>query len=226
MAKLRPASCHRRIKRAYTRTSKYRKLSYIKGAPNHKIIHFDSGNRRYEMFPKTVIIRSNAAINLRHNAIEAARIVVTRHLTRKLGKYAFGLKLRVFPHHIIRENPIAMGAGADRMSQGMRSAFGKTISRAARLKEGQDIIQIYVQEEDLKTAKEALSKASKKFGFSCTISETDNSLYVGAEAAALIKPKFREAAPKAPEEAVEEAAEEKTEEAAEEKTEEAAEETA
>jgi len=169
------------------------------------------------MFPKTVIIRSNAAINLRHNAIEAARIVVTRHLTRKLGKYAFGLKLRVFPHHIIRENPIAMGAGADRMSQGMRSAFGKTISRAARLKEGQDIIQIYVQEEDLKTAKEALSKASKKFGFSCTISETDNSLYVGAEAAALIKPKFREAAPKAPEEELsEEATEEKTEEAAEE----------
>ena len=127
MAKLRPASCHRRIKRAYTRTSKYRKLSYIKGAPLHKIIHFDSGNKRYEMFPKTIILKSTVSMNLRHNAIEAARIVATRTLSRVLGKMDFGLKLRVFPHHIIRENPIAMGAGADRMSQGMRSAFGKTI---------------------------------------------------------------------------------------------------
>ena len=85
-----------------------------------------------------------------------------------------------------------MGAGADRMSQGMRSAFGKTISRAARLRPGQAIIQIYTHEAHIKLAKEALTKASKKFGFSCTILTIDNSLYVGEEAAALIKPKFRE----------------------------------
>jgi len=205
MAKLRPASCHRRIKRAYTRTSKYRRLSYIKGAPNHKIIHFDSGNRRYEMFPKTLVLNADKAINLRHNAIEAARIVVTRHMSKNAGKFAFGLKLKVFPHHIIRENPIAMGAGADRMSQGMRSAFGKTISRAARVKPEQTIIQLYVQEDQIKDAKRALEKASKKFGISCTIRTLDNPLYVGAEAAALIKPKFREAAPKAEEETTEEA---------------------
>ena len=144
------------------------------------------------MFPKTIILKSTVSMNLRHNAIEAARIVATRTLSRVLGKMDFGLKLRVFPHHIIRENPIAMGAGADRMSQGMRSAFGKTISRAARLRPGQAIIQIYTQEAYLKLAKEALTKASKKFGFSCTISTIDNPLYVGAEAAALIKPKFRE----------------------------------
>ncbi|MDP6845869.1 MAG: 50S ribosomal protein L16 [Candidatus Nanoarchaeia archaeon] len=223
MAKLRPASCHRRIKRAYTRTSKYRRLSYIKGAPNHKIIHFDSGNRRYEMFPKTIVLNADKAINLRHNAIEAARIVVTRHMSKNVGKFAFGLKLKVFPHHIIRENPIAMGAGADRMSQGMRSAFGKTISRAARVKPDQTIIQVYIQEENVKDAKRALEKASKKFGISCTIRTLDNPLYVGAEAAALIKPKFREAAPKAEEETTEEAettedAENKEEETTEEAT--------
>ena len=222
MAKLRPASCHRRIKRAYTRTSKYRRLSYIKGAPNHKIIHFDSGNRRYEMFPKTLVLNGNIAINLRHNAIEAARIVVTRQMSKTIGKFAFGLKLRVFPHHIIRENPIAMGAGADRMSQGMRSAFGKTISRAARLKPDQTIIQVYVQEENVQDAKLALEKASKKFGISCTIRTLDNPLYVGAEAAALIKPKFREATPKAEEETAEEIeTTEESETEAEEKPEEA-----
>ena len=116
-----------------------------------------------------------------------------------------------------------MGAGADRMSQGMRSAFGKTISRAARVKPDQTIIQVYIQEENVKDAKRALEKASKKFGISCTIRTLDNPLYVGAEAAALIKPKFREAAPKAEEETTEEAettedAENKEEETTEEAT--------
>jgi|TARA_Y100000310_G_scaffold33793_1_gene31930 large subunit ribosomal protein L10e len=175
------------------------------------------------MFPKTIVLNADKAINLRHNAIEAARIVVTRHMSKNVGKFAFGLKLKVFPHHIIRENPIAMGAGADRMSQGMRSAFGKTISRAARVKPDQTIIQVYIQEENVKDAKRALEKASKKFGISCTIRTLDNPLYVGAEAAALIKPKFREAAPKAEEETTEEAettedAENKEEETTEEAT--------
>jgi hypothetical protein len=117
-----------------------------------------------------------------------------------------------------------MGAGADRMSQGMRSAFGKTISRAARLRPGQAIIQIYTQEAYLKLAKEALTKASKKFGFSCTISTIDNPLYVGAEAAALIKPKFREEIAAEIAEETEEGEEGK--ESSEEKTEEAKEKTA
>ncbi len=86
MAKLRPAKCHRRLKRAFTRTSKYRKKSYIRAAPNHKIIHFDSGNKRYEFFPSTVTLYAKKDINLRHNAIEAARIAVNRYMNKVLGK--------------------------------------------------------------------------------------------------------------------------------------------
>ena len=144
MAKLRPAKCHRRLKRAFTRTSKYRKKSYIRAAPNHKIIHFDSGNKRYEFFPSTVTLYAKKDINLRHNAIEAGRIAVNRYMNKVLGKAGFGFKVRVFPHQIIRENPIAMGAGADRMSQGMRAAFGKSISRSARVKKGQAIMQLFI----------------------------------------------------------------------------------
>ena len=43
-------------------------------------------------------------------------------------------QLRIYPHHILRENPLAAGAGADRMSTGMKCAFGKPISVAARVK--------------------------------------------------------------------------------------------
>ena len=177
MAKLRPAKCHRRLKRAYTRTSKYRRKSYIKAAPDHKIIHFDSGNKRYELFDTSVILYAGANINLRHNAIEAARITTNRHMIKAIGKGQFGLKLRVFPHQIIRENPIAMGAGADRMSQGMRASFGKSVSRSARIKEGQAIMQLFVPEASIKDAKNALKKATSKFPIACKSIAEKNKVY-------------------------------------------------
>ena len=177
MAKLRGARCHRRLKRAYTRISKYRRKSYIKAAPPHKIIHFDSGNKRYEGFEYIVVLYSKKDINLRHNAIEAARITTNRNMGKVAGKGVYGIKLRVFPHQIIRENPIAMGAGADRMSQGMRAAFGKSISRSARVKAGQAILQIYVQKENVSNAKDSLRKAASKFPIACKAIVEKNKIY-------------------------------------------------
>ena len=177
MAKLRGARCHRRLKRAYTRTSKYRKKSYIKAAPPHNIIHFDSGNKRYEGFEYIVVLYAKKDINLRHNAIEAARITTNRNMGKVAGKGLYGIKLRVFPHQIIRENPIAMGAGADRMSQGMRAAFGKSVSRSARVKSGQAILQIYVQEENVSHAKDSLRKAASKFPIACKSIAEKNKIY-------------------------------------------------
>ena len=177
MAKLRGARCHRRLKRAFTRTSKYRRKSYIKAAPPHKIIHFDSGNKRYEGFEYIVVLHSKKDINLRHNAIEAARITTNRNMGKVAGKGVYGIKLRVFPHQIIRENPIAMGAGADRMSQGMRAAFGKSVSRSARVKAGQAILQIYVQEENVSNAKDSLRKAASKFPIACKAIVEKNKIY-------------------------------------------------
>lgn len=177
MAKLRPAKCHRRLKRAFTRTSKYRKKSYIRAAPNHKIIHFDSGNKRYEFFPSTVTLYAKKDINLRHNAIEAGRIAINRYMNKVLGKAGFGFKVRVFPHQIIRENPIAMGAGADRMSQGMRAAFGKSISRSARVKKGQAIMQLFIPTENIADAKVAFKKGASKFPIACKAIAEDNKIF-------------------------------------------------
>jgi len=177
MAKLRGARCHRRLKRAFTRTSKYRRKSYIKAAPPHKIIHFDSGNKRYEGFEYIVVLYSKKDINLRHNAIEAARVTTNRYLGKTAGKGSYGLKLRVFPHQIIRENPIAMGAGADRMSQGMRASFGKSVSRSARVKAGQAILQIYSLEENIPFSKDALRKAASKFPIACKVVVEKNKIF-------------------------------------------------
>ena len=52
-------------------------------------------------------------------------------MQRKSGRMGYHLKIRVYPHHIVRENPMATGAGADRVQDGMRKAFGKPVSSVA-----------------------------------------------------------------------------------------------
>ena len=50
-------------------------------------------------------------------------------------------------------------AGADRLSDGMRRAFGKANSLAARVKQGQVIMEMNVKKDHLDAAKSALKKA-------------------------------------------------------------------
>jgi len=79
------------------------------------------------------------------------------------------LKIRVYPHHVLKENKIASGAGADRVSSGMRHAFGKPISSAARVKPGQKLMSVSVEGDDFDAAKEVLRRAGYKFPTPCRI---------------------------------------------------------
>lgn len=168
MAKLREARAYRSLKRPYTRTSKYRKKSYIRGNPVSKIVMMDMGDKQHaQEYPYTVTLYAKNSVNLRHNAIESARMAANRHMSKQLGKLGYSLKLRVVPHHIMRENALASGAGADRMQQGMRNSFGKPIGRSARVKTGAPLITAYVDLKGVEAAKEALRKASSKFPITC-----------------------------------------------------------
>src|SRR5512141_458530 len=126
MAKLRKACAYRRVERPYTRKSKYRAKSYVRANPHNLIVKYEMGDTSRQ-FPLKVQLQSKEAIQLRHNALEAARKSSNRLLEEKLGKKGFRFTLKVFPHHVLRENPLASGAGADRMSTGMAAAFGKPI---------------------------------------------------------------------------------------------------
>ena len=53
-------------------------------------------------------------------------------------------------------------AGADRLSDGMRWAFGKAYSLAARVIQGQVIMEMNVKKEHVDAAKLALKKACVK----------------------------------------------------------------
>lgn len=168
MARLRKNAAYQKLERPYTRISKYTKKNYVRGGfPHMKIIKFDMGNPN-KKYDSVIKLNSCKSMNFRHNALESARLTSNRYLEKNLGKN-FHLRVKVYPFHVLRENPLASGAGADRMSTGMKKSFGKSIGSAARVKEGQTVIELRIDKENMKIGREALSRSSKKLPCSCKI---------------------------------------------------------
>ncbi len=158
---LRRAKCYRWDSPAFTRTSNNPSDSYITGVPGIKISHFNMGDQKGD-FDYTVDLIMDEDIQIRHNALEAGRQTAVRWLEKNLGKKGFHMKVRVYPHHILREHKTASGAGADRVSSGMRQSFGVPVGKAARVRKGQTIISIKLPEAKAGVGKEALRKANAK----------------------------------------------------------------
>ena len=169
MAKLRKNVSYQKLERPYTRISKYTKKNYVRGGrPHMKVIKFDMGNPR-KKYDSVIRLNSKRSMHVRHNSMESARMTSNRLLEKTLGRSGYHLRIKVYPHHVLRENPLASGAGADRMSTGMKKSFGKSVGSAARVKEGQTLIELRINNENLKLGKEALKRASKKFPCPCKI---------------------------------------------------------
>ena len=160
---LRPGWCYTRLSRRPNTRSSPRKprKSYVKGVPGSKIFHYETGDRTAK-FPKTFHLVSKQDIQIRHNSLEATRVTTTKYLTNKLTAQGFFFKVLVYPHHIMRENAMATGAGADRYSQGMRRSFGKPVGRAARVSENQHVLTVKTNEGKYDVVKEAFRRASTK----------------------------------------------------------------
>lgn len=163
---LRKASSYSRFyARPYTRKSKKKARAYIKTIPPQKVVKLQMGNiQAYDQgkFSTVLTIISLQDVQLRDNAIEAARQSIHKDLeTQFLGQYYFAVK--VYPHHILRENKMLTGAGADRMQTGMTKSFGATIGRAALVKANQPIFVIAVNSEKAtRVAREAVRKIKAK----------------------------------------------------------------
>lgn len=138
----------------------YTRREYMGGIPNLRIANFNVGNPGGE-FPIELALIAKESCQVRHNALEAARVTANRVMT-KTGVMNYHLKILVYPHNVLRENKQATGAGADRVSQGMRSAFGKNVSLAARVYPGTRLIQIRTNKAQFSHAKDALRKAGMK----------------------------------------------------------------
>ncbi|NHN40370.1 50S ribosomal protein L16 [Halorubellus sp. JP-L1] len=161
-----PASMYREIsKPPYTRRE------YITGIPGSKIAQHKMGDAQSdpEDYPVQISLRVDEELQIRHGSLEAARLSANRHLIKELGEGNYKMILRKFPHHVIRENKQATGAGADRVSDGMRQAFGKVVGTAARIGDGERLFTLYCDVDQATAGKEAFRRAYNKISPPCRI---------------------------------------------------------
>ena len=113
-------------------------------------------------FGMRLLLVSEHNVQIRHNSLEATRVSINKVLEKELGPENYFMKIRVFPHHVIRENAMATGAGADRFQSGMRLSFGHPIGTAARVRKGQPVAEILVDPSKESVARKALNVARSK----------------------------------------------------------------
>lgn len=149
----------------------YTRREYITGIPGSKIAQHKMGgiDDEPEDYPVQISLEVEEECQLRHGALESARLSANRHLIKELGEGNYKMILRKFPHHVLRENKQATGAGADRVSDGMRQAFGKPVGTAARIANGDRIFTIWCGVEQAAVAKDALRRAYNKLSPPCRI---------------------------------------------------------
>lgn len=161
-----PASMYRDIsKPPYTRKE------YITGIPGSKIAQHKMGaiDGEPDDYPVQISLSVDEACQIRHGALEASRLSANRHLIKELGEGNYKMILRKFPHHVLRENKQATGAGADRVSDGMRQSFGKVVGTAARVQKGDRIFTAWCEPDQAPVVKEAFRRAYNKISPPCSI---------------------------------------------------------
>jgi large subunit ribosomal protein L10e len=150
------------------KSQSYTRREYMGGVPHSRVAQFEMGNKKGE-FPVEMTLIAEGACQIKHTAMEAARIAANRYIQKRAGNLGYFLKINTYPHEVLRENKLASGAGADRISSGMRAAFGKAVGTAARVKSGQTIMTLRVNKTNFYDAKKALWKAGLKVPTVCRV---------------------------------------------------------
>jgi large subunit ribosomal protein L10e len=146
----------------FKKNMSYTRRKYMRGVPGSKIVKFTMGNTGREYAYRVELINLKD-VQIRHNALESARIAANRIFEKYVGRDNFMLKVVPFPHHVIREHKRVNVAQADRFQEGMKGAYGKPTAVAARIKPNQPIFVAEVDKEYVEYAKEALKRAGDKF---------------------------------------------------------------
>ena len=169
---LRPAKTVREIHgQAWSRISKRKpRKSFVKGAPHPKVRQYNMGtDKRFEL---EVDVCVDKDIQLRDNSLEAARQAANKYLEKTLVDNYF-LTVMTYPHLVVREHSALGVAGADRISKGMKRAFGKPKGRMARIRKGSAVFRARIMAKDLGALKEALKRAKIKMSGTFTLSIRD-----------------------------------------------------
>jgi large subunit ribosomal protein L10e len=156
----RPSRCYR-----YQKNKPFPKSRYNRGVPDSKLRIYDIGNKKavFDHFPHCVHLVSGEKEQITSEALEAARIASNKYMSNKAGKDNFHMRMRVHPWHVVRINKMLSCAGADRLQQGMRQAWGKPYGRSARVNIGTILMSIRCNLQHVQIAKEALRRSMMKF---------------------------------------------------------------
>lgn len=149
----------------------YTQKKYMGGIPGSKIVKFTMGNTTRNFSHRVELINLKD-IQIRHNALESARIAANRYLEKMVGKENFMLKIVPFPHNIVREHKRVNVAQADRFQEGMKKAYGKPTAMVARIDKNNPIIIVETTKNNVENSKEALRRAAAKFPVKCRIFES------------------------------------------------------
>ena len=166
----RPASIYReQPSQPYTRKAQNKRDNYVSGAPAPRVTQYEMGARDKD-FEKEVVLISEEDCSIRSEALEAGRIASNSYLSKIYDpEEEYKLKIRPYPHHILRYHPLAGIAQADRYYEGMRKPFGRPIGRAAIVDEGDVIMKVSIGEGETDAARKALERANHKMPVTCRV---------------------------------------------------------
>merc|ERR1711976_20764 len=133
--------------------------------PDPKLRIYDVGKKkaRFDQFSGCVHLVCYEKEQITSEALEAARIACNKYMQVNVGRENFHMRMRVHPWHVVRINKMLSCAGADRLQQGMRGAFGKALCKSARVGIGQILLSIRTTPDRVDKACEALRRAKFKF---------------------------------------------------------------
>jgi len=169
---LRPArTCREDKGQPWARISKRKpRKSYIKGAPHPKVRQFNMGSdKRYEIEAE---LRATYPVRIRDNSLESARQAANKCMEKKLFQN-FYLQVVSYPHLVVREATSLGVAGADRISKGMKRAFGRPKGRMALLHKGDAVLRSRIMKKDLPVLKDAFRRARLKMSGDFTLNVRD-----------------------------------------------------
>ena len=107
----------------------YARKKYIKGKPQIKIAKFQSG--KPDNYDYCVQLLVNENVQIRHMAIEAARLSANKTIEKVAGENGYQSRLRTYPHVLLRENKMIATAGLQ-ISDISRSACAQGYSGKSR----------------------------------------------------------------------------------------------
>ncbi|MFH0986730.1 MAG: 50S ribosomal protein L16 [Candidatus Micrarchaeota archaeon] len=167
---IRPGRTITTPRRAWTRTAKTKVTrAYITGVPDSKMRRFTMGAAKIENCDIEATLFAGLTCQMRDNAMEAARVMANKVFEKKMLLENYFFRVRVYPHQCLRMNQMASGAGADRISSGMRLSFGTPCGRAVAVKKGQALMTVWSTKQYEADMKEGLKRAARKLPSGCTI---------------------------------------------------------